>query len=236
MAMIAEIKRQVMEAVGESVRCTPLPADEYTDMAFPSIIKLMKFRTDRYELEGFGKLMIMHTVTKMGMELITLSFMPSSGLTLPYFLLDAMSMKKKRCVFAEYYGCGNTGLESGALRELYESQRLLPDYSEKPNWYVEERENYSLIKTGTEQQLINMAVMSVKAYLSMIPLAHEDPEYKEQLRAFRQRMIDEGNPSSSTLHLLLGTYGAERFMKQEVMPLDGEQLPPAEKRGSKWLV
>ena len=50
-------------------------------------------------------------------------------------------------------------------------------------------------------------------------------------------MIDEGNPSSSTLHLLLGKIGAERFMKQAVMPIDGEVLPEIrEKRGSKWIV
>ena len=236
MGMIEDIKRQITQAVTESVGCTPLPEDEYTDMAFPSIVKIMKFRTDRYALEGFGKLMVMHTTTKMGMELLTLSFMPSNGLNVPYFLLDAMSMKKKRCVFVEYYGCGNENLECGALKELYESQRLLPDYTEKPNWYVAERESYSLIKTGSEQQLTGMAEKSVRAYLSLIPLAHEDPQYKEQLRAFRQRMIDDGNPSSSTLHMLLGRYGAERFMKKEVMPLDGEELPEPVKRGAKWIV
>ncbi len=236
MGMIEDIKKQVAQAVSEGTVCTPLPEDEYTDMAFPSLIKLMKFRTDRYALEGFGRLMVMHTTTKMGMELLTLSFMPSNGLNVPYLLIDAMSMKKKRCVFVEYYGCGNTDLVSGALEELYESQRVLPDYTEKPNWYVGERESYSLIKTGSEQQLTALAERSVKAYLSLIPLAHEDPQYKEQLRAFRQRMIDEGNPSSSTLHMLLGKYGADRFMKMEVMPLEGEELPAPEKRGARWLV
>ena len=127
--------------------------------------------------------------------------------------------------------------QNDELEQLYETYRLLPDYSEKPNWYVGERESYSLIKTGTESQLTSMALDSVKAYLSMIPNATESEEYKEKLTAFRQRMIDEGNPSSSTLHLLLGKIGAERFMKAAVMPIDGEVLPEIkEKRGSKWLV
>lgn len=235
--MISEMKTQIMEEIGNAVECSALPEDGWTDMSFPSIIKLMKFRVDRYSLDGFGKLMVMHTTTKMGMELLTMSFMPSGGLTVPYLLMDAMSMKNKRCVFVEYYGCGQEGLQSGALEELYETFRLLPDYSEKPNWYVGERESYSLIKTGTDKQLTDMAARSVKAYLSMIPAAREDAGYKEKLAAFRQRMIDEGNPSSSTLHLLLGKVGAERFMKQAVMPIDGEQLPETkEKRGSKWLV
>ena len=235
--MISELKTQIMEEIGEAVSCSSLPEDGWTDMSFPGIIKLMKFRVDRYSLEGFGKLMTMHTTTKMGMELLTMSFMPSNGLTVPYLLMDAMSMKNKRCVFVEYYGCGRDDLQSDALEELYETFRLLPDYTEKPNWYVGERESYSLIKSGTEKQLTDMAVRTVKAYLSLIPLAHEDEGYKKQLAAFRQRMITEGNPSSSTLHLLLGKIGAERFMKQAVMPIDGEELPEIkEKRGSKWLV
>ncbi|MBR5979527.1 MAG: hypothetical protein IK029_01895 [Oscillospiraceae bacterium] len=235
--MISELKTQIMEEIREAVNCASLPEDGWTDMSFPGIIKLMKFRVDRYSLEGFGKLMTMHTTTKMGMELLTMSFMPSNGLTVPYLLMDAMSMKNKRCVFVEYYGCGRDDLQSDALEELYETFRLLPDYAEKPKWYVGERESYSLIKSGTEKQLTDMAVRSVKAYLSLIPLAHEDEGYKEQLAAFRQRMITEGNPSSSTLHLLLGKIGAERFMKQAVMPIDGEELPEIrEKRGNRWLV
>ena len=236
-AMISEMKTQIMEKIRGAVKCSALPEDGWTDMSFPNLIKLMKFRVDRYSLEGFGRLMTMHTTTKMGMELLTMSFMPSGGLTVPYLLMDAMSMKKKRCVFVEYYGCGEEDLKSGALEQLYETFRLLPDYSEKPNWYVGERESYSLIKSGTEMQLTDMAVRSVEAYLSLIPQAHEDKEYRNKLAAFRQRMIDEGNPSSSTLHLLLGRTGAERFMKQAVMPIEGEVLPQDnEKRGSRWLV
>lgn len=235
--MITELKTRMMETIGKAVACEKLPEDSWTDMSFPNLIKLMRFRVDRYSLEGFGKLMTMHTTTKMGMELLTMSFMPSSGLTVPYLLIDAMSTKNKRCVFVEYYGCGNDSLENNALEELYETYRLLPDYSEKPNWYVGERESYSLIKTGKESQLVSMAEDSVKAYLSMIPNAHEDENYKKQLAAFRQRMIDEGNPSSSTMHLLLGKIGAERFMKSVVMPIDGETLPEIkEKKGSKWIV
>lgn len=235
--MIGEMKTQIMEKIRSSVECAALPEDGWTEMSFPRLIKLMKFRVDRYSLKGFGQLMTMHTTTKMGMELLTMSFMPSGGLTVPYLLMDAMSMKNKRCVFVEYYGCGREDLQSGALEELYETFRLLPDYSEKPNWYVGERESYSLVKSGTEKQLTDMAVRSAEAYLSLIPQAHEDEEYKRQLADFRQRMIDEGNPSSSTLHLLLGRVGAERFMKQAVMPIEGEELPQIkEKRGSKWLV
>jgi len=234
--MITQLKEKVMKEVEGSMPCTPLPEDMYTDMSFPRIIKLMKFRTDRYSLEGYGKLMSMHTTTKMGMELLTLSFMPSSGLNVPYLLMDCMSVKDKRCVFVEYYGCGNKDLVHGALEEVHANYSSLPDYSEKDGWYIAEREPYSLIKSGTEDELVSMACDSVKAYLSMVPLAHEDSGYRAQLEAFRTRMTEEGNPSSSTMRLLLGRVGAERFMKAAVMPLDGETVPDMPDRRTMWKV
>ena len=46
-----------------------------------------------------------------------------------------------------------------------------------------------------------------------------DPAYLEDLKAFRQRMITEGNPSSKTLEMLLKKDGAVRFMEEVVMPV-----------------
>ena len=92
-----------------------LPKDQYSDMKYPSLMPLMRFHVDQYELKGLGHIMIMHTTTKMGMELLTVSFMPSELPDLPYLLIDAMSMKKKRCVFVEYYGCGMDGFNDVAL-------------------------------------------------------------------------------------------------------------------------
>jgi hypothetical protein len=109
MGMIEDIKKQVAQAVSEGTVCTPLPEDEYTDMAFPSLIKLMKFRTDRYSLEGFGRLMVMHTTTKMGMELLTLSFMPSNGLNVPYLLYEDFSAVGSFSYDDQYSGGFNSG-------------------------------------------------------------------------------------------------------------------------------
>ena len=59
--MISELKTQIMEEIRNTVECSPLPEDRWTDMSFPELIKLMKFRVDRYSVGGFGKLMTMHT-------------------------------------------------------------------------------------------------------------------------------------------------------------------------------
>ena len=188
----------------------------YAHMKYPKLISMMDFYVDRYEIEGFGLVMSMHTKSKMGMELLTMSFMPD-GMTLPYLLIDAMEMKKKSCVFIEYYGCDCDGLCEDKLRDVYEKYKDLEDYEEKDNWYIRERRDYSLIKKGDNNELLDMVRDCLDAYLSSIKDAVYDEDYKRKLMDFRDRMINEGNPSSKTLELLLKKEGAARFMKEVVM-------------------
>ena len=216
--MIGSI-RQKVTALCEESRAVRLPADCYTDMKYPKLLPLMRFHVDRFNVPGFGHVMIMHTTTKMGMELITMSFMPSECVDLPYLLLDAMSMKKKRCFFVEYYGCGMEELTDDGLKDVYDRYCGLPDYEEKENWYIRERMPYSLIKTGDPNELAEMAAESVKAYLGSVSRSRFIPEYKDRLKSFRERMITEGNPSSKTLNMLLKEDGARAFMESVIMPL-----------------
>ena len=216
--MIETMKRDILSVLDEETVYATYPKDAYSEMTYPRFLPLMRFYVTRYAVEGFGHLMIMHTKTKMGMELLTCSFMPKDGILLPYLLLDAMSMKKKRCVFVEYYGCGQEGLYEERLLEVSRRYAGLPDYPEKGNWYVEEREAPSLIKTGEAEELVAMAKDSVRAYLSSIKEAGHDPSYTEKLLDFREKMITQGNPSSATLERLLKKDGAVTFMKDVVMP------------------
>ena len=216
--MIGGLKQRVADILKAS-SAVAVPEDQYTNMKYPSILPLMKFRVDRYKVSGFGHVMMMHTTTKMGMELLTMSFMPSEGVSLPYLLIDAMTMKKKRCVFVEYYGCGMDEFDVPSLCEVFDKYSSLPDYQEKENWYIKERMPYSLIKTGEADRLADMAVDSVTAYLGCIAGASVVPEYRDKLKAFRERMIVEGNPSSKTLKMLLKEDGARKFMEEVIMPL-----------------
>lgn len=216
--MIQTIKQKAAELLQNS-NAVILPEDCYTNMKYPKLLPLMRFRVDRYMVSGFGHVMIMHTTTKMGMELITMSFMPSECIDLPYLLVDAMCMKKKRCVFVEYYGCGMEELADDALKDVYDDYRDLPDYEEKENWYIKERMPYSLIKTGDPEELVNMALDSINAYLGSVSHTRFIPEYKDKLKAFRERMIVDGNPSSKTLNMLLKEDGARTFMETVIMPL-----------------
>lgn len=217
--MIGELKQKAVSLISES-NAVLLPEDRHTNMKYPKILPIMRFRVDRYKVPGFGHVMLMHTTTKMGMELLTMSFMPSESVDLPYLLVDAMSMKKKRCVFVEYYGCGMEELSDDALKDVYDDYRDLPDYEEKENWYIKERMPYSLIKTGMPDQLVSMASDSIKAYLGSVSTTRFIPDYRDKLRSFRERMITQGNPSSKTFNMLLKEDGARTFMETVIMPLE----------------
>lgn len=220
--MISGLKQRVADILNKS-SAVPVPDDRYTNMKYPSLIPLMRFNVERYKVSGYGHIMMMHTTTKMGMELLTMSFMPSEGVVLPYLLIDAMTMAKKRCVFVEYYGCSMDDFDVLSLCEVFDKYSSLPDYEEKENWYIKERMPYSLIKTGEAEQLTDMALDSVAAYLDCIAGASVVPEYKDKLKAFRERMIVEGNPSSKTLKMLLKEDGARRFMEEVIMPINGSE-------------
>jgi hypothetical protein len=207
--------RSMMERKG----IVKLPQDRYSRMYYPRFFHLMEFDVERYDIDGFGSAMSMHTTTKMGMELLTISMCPGKGCCLPYLLLDTMAMGKKRCSFVEFYGCGFDGLNDKELRRVCEKYKDLTDYAEKPGWYIAEREPYSLIKSGEAEELSSMVKDSLDVYLASIGDSRTEPVYRDHLELFRDRMVREGNPSSKTLNMLLGKDGAERFMKEVIMPI-----------------
>ena len=218
--MIDRIKNDLERIISSKDTIQKLPEDEYSHMRYPKLIPLMRFDVKQYRIEGFGHLMTMHTTTKMGMELLTASFMPSAGVQVPYLLIDAMVMKKKQCVFVEYYGCGHKDLDEDRLNEVYERYKDLPDYEEKENWYIHEREACSLVKSGDQERLVAMVEDSIEAYLSAAEESSVSDVYRKELITFRERMINEGNPSSRTLEMLLGKSGSVEFMKKVIMPVE----------------
>ena len=90
--------------------------DNYASFCYPKRIKLMRFRTRRFRVKDFGHFMTMHTKTPFGMELLTVSFMPGEGKSVPYLLIDIMTVGKKRTVFVEYYDCTSDHNEMSETR------------------------------------------------------------------------------------------------------------------------
>ena len=195
----------------------------YAAMKYPRLLPMMRFRCHQYELEGYGNLFVMDTRAMGGlMRLSTVVFTPWAGAAVPFLLIDTMQMKKKHLAYVEYYDC----TASGASLPEAEGQRAefadLPDYAEKPAWYVARRTPYSLIKGGEgadPQALEAMVRTCLERYLRAAAAAPKDPANFPGLEAFQQDMLRLGNPSSATLGKVLGERGAEEMFRSAIMPV-----------------
>ena len=211
------------ERFAQTVATTPIDENPYAEMKYPRVLPMMHFTTRQYRAEGFGRVFAMYTKAMGGlMQLSTVVFTPCCGGNVPLLLIDSMAMGKKRAAFVEYYDCtlGETvGVEK--LRAVHEKYASLPDYAEKPAWYIAERTDYSLIKGGEDDAaLLGMLLDSVEAYAAVASQnTAQSQANKEGLAKFVERMVTQGNPSSETMNKVLGTDGAESFFRNAVMPL-----------------
>ena len=196
--------------------------DEYAAFSYPKHIKIMSFKTRLFRIHDYGHLMTLLTDTRLGMQLLTCSFTPSEGKSVPYLLIDVMLMKKKRMIFVEYYDRTRSRMSQPLLDRVYQKYADLPDHDEKPAWYISERTDYSLIKDipgdMNKTTLAHVAVDSVRSYKAAAFSVSSMRDNLNGLYEFRQRMIDEGNPSSSVLKKVFGKEGYELFFTSCVMP------------------
>lgn len=202
-----------------------LPAGEYAHMTYPGRLPMMKLDVDRYRVPGFGQIMCMTTSMMKLMNLCTVSFTPNEGSEVPFLLVDMMSMGKKRLTYVEFYDCTACGTKAVKLEELEKCWAAVSDYDETPAWYVEERMKGSLIKSGSPDEepiLLDMAEDAVRRYVELWRIAPKSEDNLTSLRAFRDRMFRDGNPSSATLERILGKEGAVHFFCSVVMPLEND--------------
>lgn len=221
---ISILRENITNIFLENKHYEEIPKDNYSDFSYPGwLLKLMKFKTQRYKIKGFGHFMSMETKSFFGMQLLTISFMPGEGVSIPYFLIDIMIMGKKRIAFLEYYDCTDGHPDMKNLEEFSQMYKDLPNYNEKPNWYISERTKYSLIKNELDDETLkNMVLDSVKAYNKELIGASIDEKNLKGLSSFRERMINEGNPSSSILERVFGKEGARDFFIKCVMPMGSD--------------
>ena len=190
--------------------------EKYRTMGGP----LMRFFLEQYNVEGLGNLCVLKTKAMLGlMQLVTVVVTPSSGKNVPFLLVDTMDMGKKHLCYVEYYDCTADGADKDKLLAASAPYGDVPDYAEKPAWYVKERMAGSIIKTGDRARLEQMALDALKAYAAQAAAAPVKAENIAGLKAFRRRMIEEGNPSTAALTRTLGKAGAEEFFRTVVMPL-----------------
>lgn len=181
---------------------------------------MMRFRLEQYAAEGLGNLCVLRTKAMLGlMELTTVVVTPSSGRNVPFLLIDTMDMGKKHLCYVEYYDCTAEGADKDLLLAAGAPYAGVADYAEKPAWYVKERMKGSLIKTGDKARLKEMARDALQAYAAQAAAAPVKPENVPGLKAFQERMVREGNPSTAALTRTLGREGAEAFFRTVVMPV-----------------
>ena len=183
---------------------------------------MMRFHLEQYEVEGLGNLCVLRTKAMLGlMELTTVVVTPNTGKNVPFLLIDTMDMGKKHLCYVEYYDCTADGADKDLILAASAPYADVADYAEKPAWYVSERMAGSLIKTGEKARLEQMAADALKAYTEQAAAAPVKPENLPGLKAFQQRMVQEGNPSTAALTRTLGKEGAETFFQTVVMPVQG---------------
>ena len=190
--------------------------EKYRTMGSP----MMRFRLEQYEVQGLGNLCVLRTKAMLGlMQLVTVVVTPNSGKNVPFLLIDTMDMGKKHLCYVEYYDCTAAGADKDLLLAAGAPYADVADYAEKPAWYVSERMAGSLIKTGDRARLEQMAQDALKAYAQQAAAAPVKAENMEGLKAFQERMVREGNPSTAALTRTLGKEGAEAFFRTVVMPV-----------------
>lgn len=220
---------QVTQKARDTFPSLEITPAQYASMRYPKLIPIMRFTCHQYTLDEFGNLFTMETSAMGGiMKLSTLVFTPSSGKAVPFLLIDTMEMKKKHLAYVEYYDCTAHRATLPCAEGQREEFSSLPDYAEKPAWYVSQRTAYSLIKGGEgadPKVLETMVLTCVDRYLAGAKVASADPANLDGLRAFQADMLNLGNPSSETLNKVLGEAGARTMFQTAIMPIEPLQNP-----------
>jgi len=206
--------------------CTELTPAYCRTIKYPKLLPVMHFTVHQYRCP-FGNLMTMDTNAMFGkMQLSTIVFTPDTGKNLPVLLIDSMDMKDKHLMYAEYYDCTAAGAGLPGARTQREEYAGLPDYAEKPGWYIARRMPCSLIKGGagcSPGELQKMALVCVQRYLAAAENAGTDPANLAVLGKFQEDMWTLGNPSAGTMTKVLGKKKAEEFFRTVVMPVQAEE-------------
>ena len=211
------------EAARQRFVLTDVTPPDKAKLCYPRWLPMMRFAIRQYRAEGFGNLMTMDTVAMGGlMRLSTIVLTPGEGAGVPFLLVDTMRMKKKALAYVEFYDCTARGEAQEALSALPKRYAALPDYAEKPAWYVTRRTADSLIKGGEGADAAALDAMvtdCVNVYLDAAKAADKDAANSAGLSAFREEMCQKGSPATPTLQKLFGREGADRFFRDVIMPI-----------------
>ena len=226
--MAFELTNKISKIVTTRLGAVEDTAKDYAKMQYPTWLPLMQFEIHQYPINGFGQLMTMDTKMMGGiMKLSTIVFTPSSGINMPFLLIDTMQMPGKNLAYVEYYDLTEGGSDLPRCESYKERFADIPDYEETPAWYVERRTPYSLIKGGKgvdREKLDEMVLFCLDCYFEAMNTAETKEENIAKLKEFQNEMVENGNPSTNTMTKVLGSKeAADYFFQRIVMPIGTEQ-------------
>lgn len=223
--MASELSKKIGELILGRLQGEEDTAPDFANLEYPSWLPMMKFEVHQYKVQSFGQVMTMDTkMLGKVMQLSTIVFTPSSGVNMPFLLIDTMEMiGGKRLAYVEYYDLTDGAAVLPHSESYKERFAEIPDYEETPAWYVNERTPYSLIKGGKgvdKEELLEMVLYCVDCYLAAFNTAEVNAENVARLKEFQGKMIELGNPSTNTMTRVLGSReAADYFFERIVMPV-----------------
>ena len=226
--MAFELTEKINKIIEARLGAEETTAPDFANMQYPTWLPLMKFEVHQHAINNYGQLMTMDTKMMGGiMKLSTIVFTPSSGINMPFLLIDTMQMPGKNLAYVEYYDLTESGSALPRCESYREKFSNIPDYEETPAWYVERRTPYSLIKGGkgvNKEDLDNMVLFCIDCYLEAMNTAETIEANIYKLKKFQSEMIELGNPSTKTMTTVLGSKdAADYFFERIVMPIETEQ-------------
>ena len=209
-AFIAELQ--------ENYTLTPRDVEEYQGL---TVMGIMKFDVEQYEIEGIGNLSVMRMNIGV-MQMATVVITPIDK-NLPLFSTDYMYMLTNRISYLEFYDLvanQDTAYQQllADLTEVHNNYTYLPDAEVSEAWYSSllTAHAYKNGKMSDDESLKNLMLDSLKVYeqhANLLPLLSE--EEKEEKRAitieYTDGLIEKGGISTDVFKKELGMEKTKDF-------------------------
>ncbi len=212
---------ETIAAVAKDHKLTEVDSGEFSEM---KLFGILKFHIKQYDVEDFGNLSVM-TVNAGVMQMATFVFSPFEK-DLPLLSCDYMYMLSTRKAYVEFYDLvAEKNHVYMAWMDRYEDLRTkyadLSDSNAASGWY-DEFITVAIYKDATNKEdarirgLLNDAVTTYMKQTGTYRLLEESevPAKVARIKAYSDRLIDEGGISTSFFVSVLGEDTTRAFFDQ----------------------
>ena len=207
-----------MEELQKNFTLIPRDVGEYQGL---TVMGIMKFDVEQYEIEGIGNLSVMRMNIGV-MQMATLVITPIDK-NLPLFSADYMYMLNNRISYLEFYDlvANKDAAYQQILTDLtmvHDNYAYLPDAEVSEAWYSSllTAHAYKNGKIADDEALKNMIVDSLKVYeqhaKSLPALSEEEKQEKRVITMkYTDGLVEKGGISTDVFKKELGTEKTKHF-------------------------